>query len=113
MSQVSALVSKWNSEQAIDNFYRNLIITSADSDSGKMEGYLDSFDRESNNLGNPKMTEGVFRYEASSQGSTLTFKMDTAQFNLKADDRTFNRLYGDVTLGDGTVSPCAFKKLHV
>lgn len=111
MSQESALVSKWNSEQAIDGAYRNLIISSADSGSGKMEGYLDSFDGAAV-LGGGKMTEGVFHYEVPSQSSTLKFKIGTAQFNLKADDRTFNKLYGDITFEDGSVSSCSFKKPH-
>lgn len=107
MSRVFALISKWNSEKTIAGIYQDLIISSADSGSKKMEGYLDSLGADPT-FGGMDMQEG----EASSQGSTLIFKVGTAEFNLKAVDRTFNRLYGDVTLDDGSVSPCAFKKFH-
>lgn len=112
MAQENALKSKWNSEQAIGGVYRDLIITSADSGSGKMEGSLNSFDLASRLPGGGAMSDGVFHYEVSSQGSTLKFKIGDAKFNLKADDRTFKRLHGDVTFGDGTVEGCAFKKQH-
>lgn len=109
MSQEKALICRRNSEQAIAGVYRDLIITSADSGSGKMEGRLDSFNLASK-LGGGAIHDAGFHYDVPSEGSTVWFTVDTAKFILKADDRTFSRLYGEVTFEDGSVEACAFKK---
>jgi hypothetical protein len=109
MSQEKALICGRNSEQAIDGVYRDLVITSADSASGKMEGHLNSFGPETEKL-KGSMHDMWFHYDVPSESSTVKFKVGAAQFMLKADDRTFSRLYGEVTFEDGSVEACAFKK---
>ncbi|WP_148060167.1 hypothetical protein [Pseudomonas frederiksbergensis] len=115
MPQEPALQAKYNTQQAVDGIYRTLIITSADISTGQLQGTYggSSSDPIDIALNQGPIANGIFQYTSyGSPDSNISFSRGVLSFQLKSDDRTFNRLYGTVTKNGTSIGNVTFAKIH-
>lgn len=115
MPQEPALQAKYNTQQTVDDIYSTLTITSADISTGQLKGTYggssSSFMDKVSNQG--PIANGIFQYTSyGSPDSNISFSCGVLSFQLKSDDRTFNRLYGTVSKNGTSIGNVTFAKIH-